>query len=114
MAWGEHQELRKSFQKYGFKAGFLKLVVLKLVSQEPTHGYALMKRIEELTETDWCPSPGSIYPALQELEKEELITVHDEGRRRLYAITPKGEEMLKMALEHAAIAMKHLQNLLEA
>lgn len=105
-------DLRKAFQKYGFKAGFLKLSILKIVSLQPTHGYALMKEIERLTEEDWKPSPGSIYPALQDLLKDELIVAKKEGRRKIYEITPKGEQVLVVAVEHAAVALRHLNRLL--
>ncbi len=47
------RELREAFQKYGFKAGFLKLTLLKLVSKGSMHGYALMKEIEHLTDEEW-------------------------------------------------------------
>lgn len=106
------RELREAFQRYGFKAGFLKLTLLKLVSRGPTHGYALMKEIEHLTEDDWKPSPGSIYPALQELVGDGLITSRSEGRRKIYEITPKGEDTLVVALKHAEDALRHLNRLL--
>jgi len=106
------RESQKEFQKYGFKAGFLKLAILKLVSDGPIHGYALIKDIQRLTDEDWKPSPGSIYPALHELQKEELVTLHIEGRRKLYEITPKGTATLESAIEHATIALRHLNRLL--
>ncbi|HTY47720.1 MAG TPA: PadR family transcriptional regulator [Methanomassiliicoccales archaeon] len=113
MAWAlPQEEVSRGFQKYGFKAGFLKLVVLKLIARGPTHGYALIKEIEKATDAEWSPSPGSIYPALQELEVDGLIEVHNEGRRRMYAITSKGQETLKQSLEHASEAMRHLTKLL--
>jgi DNA-binding PadR family transcriptional regulator len=108
-----HEEADKAFQKYGFKAGFLKLIILKLLSKGPRHGYALMKDIEKYTEEEWQPSPGSIYPALKELENEGLITAKVVGRRRLYDITPKGEIVLKGAIEHANIAFRYLQRILD-
>lgn len=107
-----HEEADKAFQKYGFKAGFLKLIILKLLSKGPRHGYALMKDIERYTEKEWEPSPGSIYPALKELEKEGLIVASTSGRRRLYEITPEGASVLKGAIEHANIAFRYLQRIL--
>ena len=108
----DHPGTTKSFQKYGFKAGFLKLAVLKIVSKGPIHGYALIKEIERLTGEDWKPSPGSIYPALQELEAEGLITRRIEGRRKIYDITPEGLDVTKDAVAHAHDAMAHLDRLL--
>jgi len=107
------EEVQKAFQKYGFKAGFLKLALLAMLSKGPTHGYALMKDIESITEEGWKPSPGSIYPALRELEKEGLISPRNEGRRKTYKITPAGRITLKMALDHASSALKQLNKLLD-
>lgn len=106
------RELREAFQKYGFKAGFLKLTLLKLVSNGPMHGYALMKEIERLTDEEWKPSPGSIYPALQELVQDGLVTCTPRGRRKIYEITPLGKETLEVALRHAEDAIKRLNRLL--
>jgi DNA-binding PadR family transcriptional regulator len=107
-----HPEAAKAFQKYGFKAGFLKLIILKLLSKGPRHGYALMKDIEKYTEREWQPSPGSIYPALKELENEGLIVAKVSGRRRMYEITPEGEKVLRGAIEHANAAFHYLQRIL--
>jgi len=101
------KELRQAFQRYGFKAGFLKLTLLKLISKGPVHGYALMKEIERITDEEWKPSPGSIYPALQ-----ELVTCNAQGRRKIYEITPLGKETLEVALHHAQDAIKRLSRLL--
>jgi DNA-binding PadR family transcriptional regulator len=106
------KELREAFQKYGFKAGFLKLTLLKLVSKGPVHGYALMKEIERITDEEWKPSPGSIYPALQELVQDDLVTCNQQGRRKIYQITPLGVETLEVALQHAEEAIKRLHRLL--
>jgi len=106
------EELQGAFQKYGFKAGFLKLTLLKLVSKSPVHGYALMKEIERITDEEWKPSPGSIYPALQELVEDGLVTCSLQGRRKVYEITPQGKDALEVALRHAEEAIKRLHRLL--
>lgn len=106
------KELREAFQKYGFKAGFLKLTLLKLVSKGPIHGYALMKEIERITDEEWKPSPGSIYPALQELVQDGLVVSNAQGRRKIYEITPLGKETLEIALRNAEDAIKRLGRLL--
>jgi DNA-binding PadR family transcriptional regulator len=106
------KELREAFQKYGFKAGFLKLTLLKLISKGPIHGYALMKEIERITDEEWKPSPGSIYPALQELVHDGLAVCTAQGRRKIYEITPLGKETLEIALRNAEDAIKRLNRLL--
>jgi DNA-binding PadR family transcriptional regulator len=108
----EAVHLKKAFHKYGFKTGFLKLAILRLVAERPIHGYALIKEIERITSEDWRPSPGSIYPALQSLVKSGLITSSADGRRRIYAITPAGRILLDAAIKHANIVLEHITILL--
>ena len=108
----EAAHLKKAFHKYGFKTGFLKLAILRLVSERPIHGYALIKEIERITSEDWRPSPGSIYPALQSLVKHGLITSTAEGRRRIYDITPAGRIVLEAAIKHANLVLEHITILL--
>jgi DNA-binding PadR family transcriptional regulator len=108
----EAVHLKKAFHKYGFKTGFLKLAILRLVAEKPIHGYALIKEIERITSEDWRPSPGSIYPALQSLVKNGLITSEADGRRRIYDITPAGRIVLEAAIKHANIVLEHITILL--
>jgi DNA-binding PadR family transcriptional regulator len=110
----DHPAAVKAFQPHGFKAGFLKLAILKIVSKGPTHGYALIKEIGHLTSEDWKPSPGSIYPALQELETQGLITRRIEGRRKIYEITPTGQEVTELVVAHAHDVLEYLGRLLSA
>jgi len=76
--------------------GCLKLAVLKRLSRKPLAGYGLMQAIAE--ETGWKPSPGSMYPLLNTLVKENLATVKEEGRRRIYTITKDGSAALQELL----------------
>ena len=108
----ESIHLKKAFHKYGFKTGFLKLAILRLVAERPIHGYALIKEIERITSEDWRPSPGSIYPALQSLVENGLITSTADGRRRTYEITPAGRIVLGAAIKHANIVLEHITILL--
>ncbi len=113
MEEGYTETLSKTFNRSGFKTGFLKLAILKMVSSGPAHGYALMKSIERVTDKDWKPSPGSIYPALQDLEKKGLISVSTMGRRRIYEITPKGRVVLSEAITHVKEVLGYLNKLFE-
>jgi DNA-binding PadR family transcriptional regulator len=56
------------------------------------HGYEIIGELSERTEGFWRPSPGSVYPALQALENEGLVTadVDDPGGKRRYSLTDKG------------------------
>ena len=75
----------------GFGHGGLRLVLLKLLSEKPSHGYELIKAIEERFKGGYSPSPGVIYPTLNWLEDEGFITIvpGDDGRKQA-AITEAG------------------------
>lgn len=75
------------------KRGFLKYYILKLLGEEGLSGYGLMKRIEEETGF-WKPSTGSMYPLLQSLEEQGLITHEGEEDRKEYYLTEQGRTSL--------------------
>ena len=83
---GERGERRRMFD-----GGELRLVLLKLIADEPRHGYDLIRRIEELTGGSYAPSPGVIYPTLTMLdEMGHIAEVKSEGARKSFAVTPDG------------------------
>lgn len=74
-----------------FDGNQLRLLLLKLVGDEPRHGYSLIKAIEELSGGDYAPSPGVVYPTLNLMVDEGLVIQADEeGGRRSYSITEAG------------------------
>lgn len=74
-----------------FEHGELRFVLLKLLAEEPRHGYELIKAIEERMGGAYSPSPGVIYPTLTMLEELGYATVAEtEGGKKLYAATPEG------------------------
>ena len=79
--------------------GHLKLLVLKILSEKPMHGYGIMAELERSYGIPH-PSPGTIYPILSSLKRSGLIETVGEGKRdkRLYRATEKGKQYLK---EHA-------------
>ncbi len=79
-----------------FGQGELRLALLKLVADQPRHGYELIKAIEELTGGDYAPSPGAVYPTLQLLADEGAIEERaDEGStRKSFAATEQGRAEL--------------------
>jgi DNA-binding PadR family transcriptional regulator len=78
-----------------FDQGDLRLVLLKLISEKPSHGYELIKAIEDLLDGAYSPSPGVVYPTLTFLEEAGFATVSPEaGGRKLYAITAEGQAEL--------------------
>lgn len=107
------EELRKGFSSSTFHSGFLKVAILRLISERPMHGYAIMKEIEKMSENTWRPSPGSVYPALQELQKAGYIVQEKVGRKRIYRLTDRGAAVLNEAMEHIRRGIRILQNILE-
>jgi len=73
------------------RRGDVRAAILDLLADgQPRNGYQLIQEIAERTNGVWRPSAGSVYPALQQLEDEGLISPEGEGRRRLYALTDDG------------------------
>jgi DNA-binding PadR family transcriptional regulator len=74
-----------------FDQGDLRFVILKLISEQPRHGYEIIKAIEEKVGGAYSPSPGVIYPTLTLLEELGYVTVEAaEGGKKLYRITDAG------------------------
>ena len=79
-----------------FDNGELRLVILALVAEKPSHGYEIIKAIEERLSGGYAPSPGVVYPTLTLLEEEGYATVSNtEGSKKLYTVTEQGQEFLK-------------------
>ena len=73
------------------KRGDVRAAALLLLAEEPRNGYQLMEEIERRSGGAWRPSPGSIYPALSQLEDEGLVRAEETAGRRAYQLTPEGE-----------------------
>src|SRR5215211_2889499 len=70
--------------------GDVRAAILALLAERPMHGHELIQELEARTGGVWRPSPGSVYPTLQLLEDEDLITGEEgEGRRR-FTLTDAG------------------------
>ena len=84
--------------------GSLDLLVLKTLSLQPLHGWGISQRVQQLSGGEMEVNQGSLYPALQRLEKEGLITsewqVTENNRRaRYYELTPAGRGVLGAEVE---------------
>jgi DNA-binding PadR family transcriptional regulator len=77
-----------------FSHGRLRLYLLKLLEESPRHGYDVIRLLEDRFMGLYAPSPGTIYPRLQRLEAEGLVTRSREGERKVYQITDAGREEL--------------------
>lgn len=75
--------------------GDLRYVILALLNEKPSHGYELIKSLEEKSMGHYSPSPGVIYPTLTFLEESGFATSTTEDNKKLYTITPEGQNLLK-------------------
>jgi len=74
------------------RRGDVRAALLALLAEEPRNGYQLMQEIERRSEGVWRPSPGSVYPALQQLEDEGLVRSDESEGRKLFHLTEAGRE----------------------
>ena len=78
-----------------FDGGELRLVLLKLIADEPRHGYELIRAVEELSGGAYAPSPGVVYPTLTMLDEMGLVDEQRaEGARKRFAATDEGRAHL--------------------
>jgi DNA-binding PadR family transcriptional regulator len=73
----------------------LQLLILALLAEKPSHGYELIKALEERSKGFYSPSPGMIYPALTYLEEIGYATVEAQGAKKLYQVTDTGRAHLE-------------------
>jgi DNA-binding PadR family transcriptional regulator len=94
------------------ESGELRLVLLRLISEEPRHGYDLIRAIEELTGGEYAPSPGIVYPTLTLLQDMGLIEeAPDEGARKPFRATEAGEKYLEEREQEADAIFDRLADL---
>jgi DNA-binding PadR family transcriptional regulator len=107
--WGGHRRGRRSRV---FEGGELRLVLLKLIADQPRHGYDLIRAIEELTGGRYAPSPGVVYPTLTMLQDMGLIEeAAGEGGRKPFQITEAGTAHLEENQEEADELIARLERL---
>lgn len=79
--------------------GDLKMLVLHLISEQPRHGYEIIKAIEDLTAGAYAPSPGVVYPTLTLLEELGHVSATADGSRKCFTITEAGRDALAKELD---------------
>ncbi|UWE09826.1 PadR family transcriptional regulator [Actinacidiphila bryophytorum] len=111
--WGEHEGRRAAFGPFGppfgggpfgpggrgrggprgrARRGDVRASILALLKDRPMHGYEMIQEIAERSGGAWKPSPGSVYPTLQLLEDEGLISSESEGGKKLFTLTEAGAQ----------------------
>ncbi|ABQ31416.1 PadR family transcriptional regulator [Acidiphilium multivorum] len=92
-----------------FEGGQLRLVLLKLISEQPRHGYELIRAIEERTGGAYAPSPGIVYPTLTLLAETGLASEQvTDGTRKLYEITTEGQAYLAEQADEVTLILARL------
>lgn len=76
------------------RRGDVRAAVLVLLDEKPSNGYQLIQELTERSNETWRPSPGSIYPVLQQLEDEGLIEASTLGTGRTYVLTDAGRQLV--------------------
>lgn len=85
--------------------GTLDMLILRTVALEPMHGFAIAKRIEQVSEDALRVEHGSLYPALYRLEQQGLLktewgVTENNRKAKYYKLTRKGQTQLELELEH--------------
>jgi PadR family transcriptional regulator PadR len=99
----------------GMKVGAVSLWLLLVLSEKPMYGYEVIRELEKRFSGYWKPKTGTIYPALQKLEQNGLVTSHidfsDElPDRKHYALTAKGHEELSQSMTYWTKMSEVLEN----
>jgi DNA-binding PadR family transcriptional regulator len=69
--------------------------VLALLKEEPRHGYSIMTELTERSGGLWRPSPGSVYPVLQQLQDEGLVSAEESEGRKVFSLTDAGRQLVE-------------------
>ncbi len=77
------------------RRGDIRTAALLLLAEEPRNGYQIMQEVQERSDGVWRPSPGSVYPALSQLEDEGLIRSEQGDGRKLFALTDAGRSFVQ-------------------
>ncbi len=83
------------------RRGDVRTAALILLAEEPRNGYQIMQELEERSDGLWRPSPGSVYPALQQLEDEGLVRSDEIDGRKVLRLTEAGEAAVRERPEGA-------------
>jgi DNA-binding PadR family transcriptional regulator len=87
-----------------FERGDIKLVILGLLQEKPRHGYDILQALEAKFHGFYKPSSGTVYPTLELLADQDLVTRDEKSGKKVYTITDAGTQYLKEhQIEHDAM-----------
>ena len=92
------------------RRGDVRAAILSLLSEQPRNGYQIMRELAERSQGAWRPSPGSVYPQLQQLEDEGLVRQEASGMApggRVFALTDAGRTYVEKHREELAAAWEN-------
>ena len=92
-------------------SGELQIVLLALLADRSSHGYELIKALDERSSGFYSPSPGMVYPALTYLEEVGYASVEPDGAKKLYSITDAGREYLEKNRATAQAILEQLEKI---
>ncbi len=92
-AFGGHRGSRGRGRRA--RRGDIRTAALLLLAEEPRNGYQIMQEVQERSGGLWSPSPGSVYPALAQLEDEGLIRTEEQDGRKLFVLTDAGRKLVE-------------------
>lgn len=104
-AWKDIESLGNQFKRnvdMRMRRGDVRSAIVRLLSESPMHGYQIIHEIESRSEGVWKPSPGSVYPTLQLLADEGLISSSEADGRRTYSLTDSGRDVAAAESESPA------------
>jgi DNA-binding PadR family transcriptional regulator len=84
------------------RRGDVRAAILDVLRSEPLNGYQIIGQIGERSDGAWKPSPGSVYPTLQQLEDEGLVEADEERGRRSFRLTAEGSEYVEANADELA------------
>lgn len=88
------------------ETGFYILLCLR----EEAHGYSIVQRVKDMTSGEILLSPGTLYGTLSKMEKDGLIRfMREEEKRKLYQITPLGQEVLGLEMKRIARLYRNME-----
>jgi len=113
----DHPHGRRGHRRHGLhsarklSSSELQLLLLFLLSRQPSHGYELIKSLEERSDGFYAPSPGMVYPALTYLEEIGYASVEVEGAKKRYQLTKNGQAYLQENKETAEDTLAELERI---
>ena len=112
-AWGKAMAGGRMGRMFG--QGDLRLVLLALIADKPSHGYDLIRTIEAKFGGGYAPSPGTVYPTLTLLVEQDLVAADTaSGGKKSYVVTAKGQQFLADNAEQIKALMTRIDIMAEA